>query len=182
MSHVIELREDKEECIHGVIYNMSPAAHHRHGEIIDNIVAKLNSYLDKSICRAYGDKIDVYFNAEGKNYVMPDVSIICDRSKFKGGKYFGIPKFVVEVLSPRTRIKDLTEKKSLYEEQGVEEYWIIEHISKSVDIYYLIDKKYSLVNSYTLIEDEELEDYNVGTIITLKSFPNVEIKIEEIFE
>lgn len=172
----------KEECIQGVLYNMSPSPHHRHSEIISNINHILRSHLKTSLCRVYADNIDVYFEKGSKDYVIPDLSLICDPSKFKGGSYYGVPKFIVEVLSPSTRLKDLTIKKELYEAKGVAEYWIVDYGSNSIDIYHLIEGKYQLVNAYTLVMDEELPEYNVGTEIQLKEFPNVTVKLEEIFE
>lgn len=62
------------------------------------------------------------------------MSIICDKSKFKSGRYYGTPKFIVEVLSPATRKRDLGEKKELYEKHGVGEYWIIDYSSQAIDI------------------------------------------------
>lgn len=182
MSNAFNLNDIKEECIEGAIYNMSPSAHYRHSEVIGNIYHGLKNYFKNSICGVFSDNIDIHFDKESKDYVIPDISIVCDKSKFKGGSYYGVPKFVAEVLSPATRHKDLTIKKELYESKGISEYWTIDYASKSIDIYHLIDAKYKLINACTLVEDEELEGYNIGTIIKLKEFPNIEIKLEDIFE
>ncbi len=36
------------------------------------------------------------------DYVCPDIMIVCDRKHLKGGCYSGVPKFIVETLSPST--------------------------------------------------------------------------------
>ncbi len=46
--------------------------------------------------------------------------LICDRKYLKGGSCSGVPKFIVETLSPSTAKRDKTEKKDIYEKAGVE--------------------------------------------------------------
>lgn len=177
------VRQDaKQECINGVLFNMSPSPHYRHSEIIENILRLLNTYMDRSICRAYGNHIDVYFNEQSKDFVIPDVSIICDKSKFKSGRYYGTPKFIVEVLSPATRKRDLGEKKELYEKCGVEEYWTIDYASLAIDIYYLSEGRYHLAEAYQLVEDPKDEAYNGEAVIVLKDFPHIKMSLKELFE
>lgn len=52
-----------------------------------------------------------YHPDENDDYVCPDIMVICDRKHLKGGTYSGIPKFIVETLSPSTAKRDKTEKK-----------------------------------------------------------------------
>ncbi len=68
-------------------------------------------------------------------------------AELKGGSYSGVPKFIVETLSPSTARRDRSEKKEIYEKAGVEEYWIVEPQGKSVEIYYSEDGKYILEES-----------------------------------
>ena len=56
----------------------------------------------------------------------------------KGGAYSGVPKLIVETLSPSTAKKDRSEKMEIYEAAGVEEYWIVSPRG-SVEIYYAAD-------------------------------------------
>lgn len=70
----------------------------------------------------------------------------------------------------------------IYEKAGVEEYWIISPRGRSVEIYYLENGRYVLEESYILEEDEEDEDYNAETIISLKAFPHISMKLRDIFE
>jgi len=37
----------------------------------------------------------------------------------------GAPDWIAEVLSPSTALKDINAKRSLYQQHGVQEYWII---------------------------------------------------------
>ncbi len=72
-------------------------------------------------------------------------------------------------------------KKEIYEQAGVEEYWIVSP-QGSLEIYYLEDGKYVLDQSYILQDDQEEEDYNAETAIALKAFPQVVTTLAEIFQ
>ena len=78
-------------------------------------------------------------------------------------------------------MRDKTEKKDAYEQAGVPEYWIVSQ-QGSVDIYYLKQGSYKLTKSYILQDDEEEEDYNAQTVISLREFPNITMTLAEIFE
>lgn len=107
--------------------------------------------------------------------------VICDRKHLKGGAYSGVPKLIVETLSPSTAKKDRSEKMEIYEAAGVEEYWIVSPRG-SVEIYYLEDGKYILEQSYILQEDKEDDDYNAESEISLRAFPHIRMTLGEIFE
>ena len=83
--------------------------------------------------------------------MAPDVAVYCDKNQIFYRGYIGIPQLVIEVLSPSNSDDDLIVKKDLYEEYGVPEYWIVSLMSKKIWIYSLIDNKYELKHSCTLI-------------------------------
>lgn len=172
----------KYEKIDGVIYDMSPAPNFTHGIVNNNINTIIKNGLKNSLCLVFMENLDFkYHPEENDDYFRPDVMIICDRKQLKGGSYSGVPKFIVETLSPSTALRDRTFKKDAYEKAGVEEYWIVSP-SGSVEIYYLEDGKYRLVHNYILQNDPEDEDYNADTKITLKAFPHIKMTLLEIFE
>ena len=123
-----------------------------------------------------------YHPEENDDYVVPDVMVVCDRKYLKGGSYRGVPKFIVETLSPSTALKDKTVKKDIYEKAGVSEYWIVFPQGKAVEIYYLENGAYTLVCNYILQDDPELESYNAKTVISLREFPHIHMQLQEIFE
>ncbi|WP_267896194.1 Uma2 family endonuclease [Geobacillus thermoleovorans] len=59
--------------------------------------------------------------------VLPDLSIICDRTKLRQGRCYGAPDLVVEVLSPSTARNDRLLKRHYYEKAGVREYWLVDY-------------------------------------------------------
>lgn len=74
-------------------------------------------------------------NDEIKNVVQPDLSVICDKSKFSQGAYKGSPDLVAEVLSPSTAHRDRDDKLNLYRKAGVKEYWIVDPHYQTVEVY-----------------------------------------------
>lgn len=172
----------KDEKIDGMVYDMSPAPGYRHGIINSNIHRILGNGLRGSLCLVFMENLDFrYHPEENDDYLCPDIMVICDRKSLKGSYYKGVPKFVVETLSPSTAKRDRTEKKDIYEEAGVEEYWIVSP-QGSVEVYYLENRRYILEQSYMLVDDKEDEDYNAETEITLRAFPHIKMTLAEIFE
>ena len=161
---------------------MSPALDFKHGIINSNIHSIVKNGLKNSLCLVFIENLDFKFRPDvNDDYVCPDIMVICDRKHMKGGSYSGIPKFIVETLSPSTAKRDKTEKKDIYEKAGVEEYWIVSP-QGALEIYYLVDGKYILEHSYILQGDKDEEDYNAEDIICLKSFPHIKMELGEIFE
>ncbi len=138
----------KQEKINGIVYDMSPSPGFRHGIVNGNIFASVKAGLKNSLCLAFMENLDfMYHPEENDDYLVPDIMIVCDRSQLKGGGYRGIPKFIAETLSPSTAKKDKTEKKDIYENAGVREYWIVSP-QGSLEIYYLENERYVLAESY----------------------------------
>ena len=172
----------KDEKINGVVYDMSPALHFRHGIINSNIHTIIKHGLKKSLCLVSMENLDFKYHPEiNDGYLCPDIMVVCDRKQLKGGSYSGVPRFIAETLSPSTAKRDKAEKMAIYEASGVEEYWIVSP-QGAVEIYYLENGKYVLNQSYLLQDDEEEDDYNAKTVISLKAFPHIRMNLEDIFE
>jgi Uma2 family endonuclease len=113
------------ELYKGELVAMSPArANH---ELVSGQVLHLfkNIVGAGSKCKVYSGNMGLYL-WDDDSFIMPDVSVICDQSKFAGGRCVSGPEVVVEVLSPATRRYCLDEKRDLYEEHGMTEYWIVD--------------------------------------------------------
>ena len=161
---------------------MSPSPGYGHFMVNGNLYTIIKQGLKGSICLVSMDNFDFQYHPDvNDDYVCPDIMIICDRKHLKGGAYSGTPKFIAETLSHSTAKRDKTEKKDIYEQAGVEEYWIVSPLG-SVEIYYLQDGRYVLEQNYMLQDDREEEDYNADTEICLKAFPNIKMTLGEIFE
>jgi Uma2 family endonuclease len=53
-----------------------------------------------------------------------------------------VPSLVVEILSPATAKRDRTEKKAVYELNGVEEYWIVDGRHRAVTVFSIGSNRY----------------------------------------
>src|SRR5437879_6204982 len=78
--------------------------------------------------------------------VQPDVAFIAqDRLGIIRRVIKGPVDLAVEVISLGTRNRDRIEKRDLYEQYGVKEYWIIDPEAQTVEVLYLEDGRYRLL-------------------------------------
>jgi len=179
------LKDDRDfEIIGGKIYMMS-RPNMDHTTIAGNIHEIFKTYLKGKTCKVYFEP-DVFFDDE--NNFVPDIVVLCDRSKKKFKGIYGAPDLVIEILSPSTDIKDLGEKKDIYGKTGVKEYWIIDPESRKITVYYLSDNSLKVNNIYYCRSDSELEemtDDDRKSIISnfkVSLFNDLEINLSEVFE
>ena len=117
------------ELIDGVIYDMA-APTNLHQLITAEIHFQIMNYIRKKggDCIPIISPSDVRLDGieDNRTMIQPDVYIVCDRDKVDKKRTNGAPDFVLEVLSPSTRKKDMTNKLQKYSDAGVREYWIID--------------------------------------------------------
>ena len=142
------------EIIDGKEYLMSPRPAPKHMTVSTNIHHIFKRFLKGKRCRAF---LEVDAHLDEKNTLVPDVLIVCDRNKIKPNGIDGAPDLVVEVLSPATASRDKGIKKSVYERAGVQEYWIVDPESKSIDVYQLQDGRLEFIDAYLVYPDWEWE-------------------------
>ena len=107
---------------------MSPSANYRHSIVNGNIYGKLREGFKGSLCLTFMENLDYRYHVEeNDDYVIPDIMVICDRKHLKGSAYTGVPRFIVETLSPDDCLKHDKGlvKKDIYQNAGVSEYWIV---------------------------------------------------------
>ena len=151
------LDDKRRELINGFI-KMLPAPRNIHADISYNISLHLGLFLlkNKGKCKVRHAPFDVRFPKNGETdnkkiytVVQPDISVICDLSKLDENGCLGAPDLIVEVLSPSTAKRDWNEKFTLYEEHGVQEYWIVNPTDKTVHAFVLqSDGKYDAGSIY----------------------------------
>ncbi|MDR1560051.1 MAG: Uma2 family endonuclease [Clostridiales bacterium] len=172
------------EKINGKIFMMAtPTMNHQ--EISSNIFRIFSSYLKGKTCRVY-DGASVFLDSE--NTFIPDVLILCDRSKRKADGIHGAPDLVVEILSPSTAKRDMDEKKTAYEKYGVKEFWLIDPDAKSITIHHLRDGSFTVDNVYYHRAGTELEympEDDLKALVpdfTTGIFTDLTISLDEVFE
>lgn len=143
------LPDDKRvELIDGVIYDMT-APLFSHQTIILEVAFQLRQ------CERKGDNcivglspLDVQLDRDNRTMVQPDLIILCDPAKNIDRCVYGAPDFVLEVLSPSTRKKDMTLKLHKYCSAGCREYWIVDPASEHIYVY-LFDEDDNMIHIYT---------------------------------
>ena len=124
------------ELIDGQLYNMAP--HSRmHQEILSALHWKICSYIAEhgGSCKVYPAPFAVNLDADDKDWVEPDISVICDNHKLTDRGCEGAPDLVIEVVSPSSRKMDYSTKNALYSDAGVREYWIVDPAKERTTIY-----------------------------------------------
>ncbi len=170
--------EERVELLKGKIFKMSPAPNRMHQEIsmiLSNIIYRT---LQNSPCKVYSAPFDVRLISQGKEdeqittVVQPDICVICDHSKLDDRGCIGAPDLIIEILSPSNDRHDLKRKFFLYEEHGVQEYWIVDPRVKTIVKHVLTDGKYVTQSPPYFTEDT----------LTTDILPGLEINVEEIFK
>ena len=129
------------ELIHGRIIDMSAAPGRTHQQILFELSRQIANFLVDKKIEGFAAPFDIRFPTRGssdeeiENVVQPDICVVCDISKLDERGCLGPPDLVIEILSPSTSFKDLTDKMKLYEEHGVKEYWIINPVTCDVAVY-----------------------------------------------
>lgn len=124
------------ELINGRIYMMAPP-NRNHQKISGCLYAEIYNYIQKKNgnCEVYAAPFAVFLNADDINYVEPDISIICDKSKLTDKGCNGAPDWIIEIVSPSSRRMDYNTKNWIYAEAGVREYWIVDPSKSRTTIY-----------------------------------------------
>ena len=124
------------ELIDGQLYNMAPPSR-IHQEITFQIARKLADYIDskKGSCKVYPAPFAVNLDTDDKNWVEPDISVICDPDKLTDRGCSGAPDLIIEIVSPSSRRMDYVQKPVLYLNSGVREYWIVDPVKKCTTVH-----------------------------------------------
>ncbi len=130
--------KERVELIRGWVMKMSPAPNRRHQRVSRIIERSLDNFLVGTNCEMYHAPFDVLLSRQGNDTVVqPDICVICDKSKLTEQGCTGAPDLVIEILSPGNSRRELKEKFELYEENGVQEYWIADPANEDITIYTL---------------------------------------------
>ena len=125
------------ELIDGQIYDMAPPSR-IHQKISTQLVSCINHYISAEHhgnCEVYAAPFAVFLNKDNKNYVEPDVSVICDPDKLDDKGCNGAPDWIIEIVSPSSQHLDYLTKLLKYRTAGVREYWIVNPLKDTIQTY-----------------------------------------------
>lgn len=145
------------EIIDGELF-ITRCPHRRHQQVCGKIARQLDAWSESS---GLGETIitpGVIFSEADS--VIPDV-VWVSRERLaqiedEAGHLTSAPELVVEVLSPgkQNEFRDKEAKLKLYSVQGVREYWIVDRLTKQVEVYRR--EKARLILVATLLGDDEI--------------------------
>ncbi|HLH60141.1 MAG TPA: Uma2 family endonuclease [Ktedonobacteraceae bacterium] len=130
------------EIVNGVLY-MTPAPNIAHQDAVFEIASYIRAYVKVvNLGRVFIAPVDVELTPN--MVVQPDVFVIlnANHDKIKENRIIGAPDLIVEVVSPGTAIYDRHEKYNAYAYAGVQEYWIADPGTRTVEVLVLESGKY----------------------------------------
>ncbi|SHI82421.1 Endonuclease, Uma2 family (restriction endonuclease fold) [Cruoricaptor ignavus] len=165
--------QERVELLKGRIFKMSPAPNRKHQRSAQYINQVLYRYFEGNCCEVYFAPFDVRLpskSGEVITVVQPDLCVICDRTKLDDKGCNGAPELIVEILSPGNSAKEMGIKFNLYEESGVQEYWLVQPAEKAILVYTLEEGKFIGLQPVTL-----------GMTAKSRKFDGLEISADEVF-
>ena len=106
----------------------------------------------------------VFLNENNKNYVEPDISVICEKNKITDKGCNGAPDWIIEIVSPSSKHMDYFTKLFKYHTAGVREYWIVDPIKDLIKVYQF--------------EKETMEEYSFEDDIPVGIYDNFSIRVQ----
>ncbi len=169
--------EERIELIRGKIFRMSPAPSWGHQAVSTNLLNAFVPYFQEKPCQLFTAPFDVRFPRKSKKdkdiitVLQPDLCVICDPAKMDPRGCLGAPDLVVEILSPGNTRKEMKLKYEIYEESGVQEYWVVIPEAHVCFIYVLEAGKY-----------RALPPFPEGEVLKSVLFPGLEIEVDAVFK
>ena len=103
------------------------------------------------------------------NYVEPDISVICDKSKLTDKGCNGAPDWVIEVVSKSAQNRDYGTKLFKYCNSGVREYWVVNPVT-------------NIVNVFDFAHNQESKQYSFDEEIPVCIYEDFSIQISELLK
>ena len=131
----------RHELIDGVLIEME-APTTMHQTILGQFYVQFQAYIsgNQGTCRVFFAPLDVQLDCDDKTMLQPDLMVVCGGDKTKEWGIWGAPDFVLEILSPSTKKKDMVLKYRKYKEAGVREYWLVDPEGEIVLTYFFDDE------------------------------------------
>lgn len=125
---------------------MSPTPVPNHQRIVSRFFKLLDSYVaGKKLGEVFISPLDVILTP--KRVIQPDVFFISKaRLKLVTDRVRCAPDLAVEVISEGSWKRDRVEKKDLYEQHGVREYWIVDAEAQTIEVFALERGAFKLVS------------------------------------
>ena len=156
---------ERAELIDGQIYFMA-APGRKHQLLLGALYREIANYIDsqEGECEVDIAPFAVFLNKDSKNYVEPDICVICDRSKLDDRGCNGAPDWIIEIVSQSSRSMDYYKKLFKYRTAGVREYWVVDNERQMATVYNF--------------EQDNMEEYSFGKEIPVGIYDGFSMKIQ----
>ncbi|MEN0046105.1 MAG: Uma2 family endonuclease [Bacteroidota bacterium] len=133
-----------------------PSATSQHQSVLGDLhILIFNHLKNNGIGRIYFAPLDVHFDEE--NIYQPDLMFISnERKDIIKDFIYGAPDLIVEVLSSNKK-HDLGEKKDIYGQYEVLEYWAVDYQKQTLDAYLNEEKELVWKRQYGAEEEVKSE-------------------------
>jgi Uma2 family endonuclease len=123
---------------------MSPAPHPDHQRIVARFYKRLDRFVEeRGLGEVLFSPVDVVLSRH--RAVQPDVLFVSKlRQHIIQKQVVGVPDLAMEVVSEGSWQRDRIQKKALYEQFGLPEYWIVDPDSRSIEVFALVSGGYQL--------------------------------------
>ncbi len=170
--------ENRYELIEGEL-TVAHSPHLDHQQLASNLNTEFGIYLKKKPIGRIVQTPGIIFSEE--DAVIPDlvfathetvrVSVIADGKKF-AGKFNAAPELVIEILSfgKKDIERDRVIKRELYGKYGVKEYWVVDGMFNTIEVYRLEEKGL-----------ERIKRFEINESIETPLLPDFSLKLTDIF-
>ncbi len=127
------------EIIEGKL-KMTPAPYVNHQRIARNLEFSMLDFVEEHrLGEVLDAPVDVVFDDE--TVLQPDILFVSNERKsiIKEKAIFGAPNIVIEIVFPSSSYDDTVRKKRIYAQNDVLEYWLVDLLDKSIEIFENID-------------------------------------------
>jgi Uma2 family endonuclease len=160
----------RREIVDGDLY-VTPSPNYYHQQVLINIALPFGKFLEHhAIGKVLVAPLDVIFSEH--DVLEPDVLLVLNEHKDILKDWVrGAPDLVVEILSPTTEGRDRGVKLKAYARWGVAEYWIVDPVALTVEVYRLGADGYTLAATCSN-----------GDIVTTPLLPGFALGVTSIFK
>ena len=138
----------------------------RHQRLVHLFDREIGNYIQskKGECEVFPAPFAVFLNKDDINYVEPDISVICDKSKLDEKGCHGAPDWIIEIVSPGNKPMDYFTKLFKYRAADVREYWIVDPTKEMIIVY--------------RFEKETMDEYSFGMDVPVGIYEGFSITIQ----
>lgn len=123
------------ELLHGVVRE-PPAPRFGHQSVLTHLAALMDAHVrEHGLGRVSVAPVDVVLDADAALVIQPDIVFVAaGRVEIVRDRVFGAPDLVVEVLSPKTAMRDRTTKVAWYADYDVRECWLADLTRRTLEV------------------------------------------------